>query len=430
MKLKLLAASVLFGLAGCSMNTGITGKTDIFHADAGASLRSTTEALAAKYNLKSIQWHKDITPTTPPLTLPVNINVSELTAESAFDALYENTPFLTYVLKGKNQLLITPYKLSVPSSEQFVSVKSREAEAAKDLQLSAFTEGRTINPVSTNIGLGEASIAPTQIMTDEEMILARYTEGNSYQAENNQVQSIPTEPIIRQQTESPVNNFKGEAGILRGSDYSISKTEPTVNQQVDKPMQEEIKESKRLNNTVSTSPSETYAATIRRYMRQQGLQVMWEVDNQVAGIFRSNPKQATALNANSVKEFATGVADLVNATNEDGKRTYAYINEGQGYVVFHQFLGGASDVHVFNMKKGLLSQNLSELAGEFGWSFNAESGWLADDDCMISVDYPIVTSNNIVNSVLKATEKCVSVQPRFLETKQEVYIVSASEGLN
>lgn len=375
---------------------------DLFTAEAGTSLKITTEALARKYSLKSIKWHRTISDSYAPLTLPVSLDVKKLTAEQAFDLLYENTPYLTNVDADNNIIFITPFKLNQPNANQYSIIKNQESMAASTSSYSqdtgSFMETDYLNNTNEQ-PLNTSSPASMDRSYEDELVLKRFEEGeNDYKSHTNESSNHI----------EPYENIGSQS--LDNKNYAMN-----TNMESAEPKKA----------SVFISPSETYAMSIRKYMGGHDLNVMWQVDDKAAELLRNNPTKLIEIKANNPVEFTSALVKELNENLE--QPIFAKVDTYTGYVVFHQYEGGENDVSVFEVKKGRLSENVVNLASQFGWSLNMDTGWLANEDYSVSIDYPIITNNNVVAAVLKLTENYPRIKPRFLESKQEVYIINSSD---
>ncbi|WP_105903627.1 hypothetical protein [Vibrio gangliei] len=426
--------SQLAVLSGCASSEPVVEpkkvevKDEYLTINEGETITEATVKLAGKYNLSMVDWSQQANAnlSNDKVFFPLKINVSQLSAQDAFDMLYKQTVYITDIDTNSKIVHVQPFQVSAPNESTTIILPPK--------------------PKSKNVTLNPDH--PDAIDTSKDAL-----SGNKVNKTQSQLASTNTNSS-NQAGSTGVNGSNGnnasDSSLIAGTSGTSINTNSSIKSadtaKTDKPIgntsangkaESKVEDSKMAKSKVYTINSrQSYADNLRKGLTEDGYAIYWgDMDDSMAETINEKPENAEDITSKTTFEFVTESLNRLNKQHFDedeelsvvnDKKLYALVNDKNKYVVFHQN-GFATNASVFNVKKGTLSKNVSALAKQFGWTLDESTGWVADEDYMITVDYPLISKNSIADALSKLVSRYPRITPKLLESKREVYILNKSQ---
>ncbi|MBD1577089.1 hypothetical protein HC723_11665 [Vibrio sp. S11_S32] len=385
----------------------VAPKPEYFSAKEGDSIKAVSTDLAKRYHLKAIRW-EDAKLDDATLQLPIKIDVHKVSAQEAFDEVYVQTSYLTDVNMDSGVVGVEQFDVSDPNKHYTVIpepiVKPKQIKTVR-ANGNPYNNEKLVSDHSVANGMSGSVIAGSS---------------KNSKAGGSNVGS----------TSSGSNGMAVAAVPVAGSANKESSTNKNVgasDAQGNKTNKADKKKAIAMNDhNYYLSAEDSYSSSIRKALAKEKYHTYWSLtDDTTAKALKRKPTKAETISAENAGEFAQKVTAMVNEVNT-GNKLFLKTNNLKKTAMFHQN-GTQDDVAIFTVKRGRLSENVQALAEHYGWTLNIKTGWLADVDYPISVDYPLVSADNLPAALVKLVGRYSRLKPKMLESKQEVYIINVME---
>lgn len=428
--------SQLAMLSGCTTTEApvepkkVEVKDDFLTIKEGETINEATVKLATKYNLSMVDWSQQANKnlSNDKVFFPLRINVSQMSAQEAFDMLYKQTVYITDIDTDSKTVHVQPFQVTAPNESTTIIIPP---EPRKNIT--------TLNPDH-----------PDYIDTSKDALSGKKSQSAQLKQEASNANDL---------AKSGTTGATGATGAGLAGSAVIAGDSKSVNANSDKKSADTAKTNKPIGS-VDINPKaeskvekvedqkmakskvyvinsrQSYADNLRNGLMDDGYSIYWgEIDDSIAETVNHTPENAKDITSKTTFEFVTETLNRLNKQHFDededvsvinDNKLYALVNNKNKYVVFHQN-GYASNASVFNVKKGTLSENVAALAKQFGWSLDASTGWVADEDYMMTVDYPLISKNDIADALTKLMSRYPRITPKLLESKREVYILNKTQ---
>lgn len=419
--------SQLAMLSGCTTTEApvepkkVEVKDDFLTIKEGETITEATVKLATKYHLSMVDWSQQANKnlSNDKVFFPLRINVSQMSAQEAFDMLYKQTVYITDIDTGSKTVHVQPFQVTAPNESTTIIIPP---EPRKNIV--------TLNPDH-----------PDAIDTSKDALSGK----KSHSAQSKQATSNASDLAKSGTTGAGLAGSTviagGSKSVNANSDKKSADTaktnKPIGNADMNPKAESKAEDPKMAKSKVYVINSrQSYADNLRNGLTDDGYSIYWgEMDDSIAETVNRTPENAKDITSKTTCEFVTETLNRLNKQHFDededasvinDDKLYALVNDKNKYVVFHQN-GYATNASVFNVKKGTLSDNVAALAKQFGWTLDASTGWVADEDYMMTVDYPLISKNNIADALTKLMANYPRITPKLLESKREVYILNKTQ---
>ncbi|WP_318521147.1 hypothetical protein [Photobacterium leiognathi] len=374
MKTKLISsviASAILTLTGCSSVDSSSVETqdinDLVVIQKGASLQTATTVLANIYGVKKVNWDRKIDRSDFRLQNSVTISKSG-SAQKAIDSVYSVIPQLyASVDQNNKQINVTLNDVKYADSTH-VGLTGFDSEKVKD--------NSQIVHVSKHLTVVD----------------------NAYSHK-----SYKTHLKTKVALDSEVKN-SNNSSLMTGEE-SLNKVMPVSH-----------------NHFLTVEKGTMLSKSLMNDFLERDYKIVWSVDEKVANLIHQPLKETVKINDTSLDSMVESSSEILSKISKESVQVKLFPHSKQAVV----YIGEKDNVSLFNTSEGRLSQNVERLAAQFGWSLNKSYGWLADNDYMINVPFPVVSSNDINSALTKLLVPYNGkITHKLLESNKQVFIVDA-----